>query len=735
MQVVKKTTTQTQELAQNVITERKQFVVNENSPVSGKDYSRSWKSLTEQEKEYAYHMSRAAFIGSLISSHQCSYESPILFSLAVFYFRHRKQKQLYQSLPENLRPLWPKWLAYWAGVVSNKGNYFFLGGKKFVSDIDSKDFLDIYKRAPHFPEFEACFGETFEVVWSWVDREIFDFGEPYAMRNLPELGGVTSYYSRNITSQDTDVAKEFCQQHNLSLLNTRVYKKESPEQSQILEISVASIQKAQKDYTYQNQRIRVTHGDFAAYLSQITEHLERALQFARDQNQIRMLQNLIKHYQTGDIELHKQSNREWLDDKNPPVESVFGFVETYVDPLNVRAEHEGIVAIVDREKSKKFKELVANSDKILQSMPWDKEYHLEKFQPPEFSSLDVIVNGCSWCFLGLNLPNYQCVRDQKGFKNLFLANNFKNYTLRYDLFISNDQICKIKEVVDKTQLLHVSLHELIGHGSGKVFMEDEQGNLNFDPENTPHMLEPGAEVSWYSLGETWNTKLGNISTSFEECRADTSALFLGYVPEAYSLFDISDKEIETVMWRMALIYFQRGLFGLKIYDPKTKKWGQAHVQGNYVIARYIFLNQSPQNKIVEIVYNKEHTDFVIQIDQSRLHTQGRKLVGQLLRTLQQYKSTGDHVRANQFYAKYSEVDESMLKLRDIVLNIESPPKMDLYFDIQKSENSIWQINKYPETHSGILQSLSTNFRLQNDKLIRMIVSEWKKLAPLSRVQQ
>jgi len=67
-----------------------------------------------------------------------------------------------------------------------------------------------------------------------------------------------------------------------------------------------------------------------------------------------MIHKYIEHYETGHIDAHKDSQRAWVKDKTPVVESNMGWVETYLDPENIRGYFDGWVAIVDKEKSTKF---------------------------------------------------------------------------------------------------------------------------------------------------------------------------------------------------------------------------------------------------------------------------------------------------------------------------------------------------------------------------------------------
>jgi len=64
-----------------------------------------------------------------------------------------------------------------------------------------------------------------------------------------------------------------------------------------------------------------------------------------------MLELYIKHFDSGDMNDHKDSQRAWIKDKGPVVETNIGWIEHYVDPQNLRAIWEGWVAIVEKKRS------------------------------------------------------------------------------------------------------------------------------------------------------------------------------------------------------------------------------------------------------------------------------------------------------------------------------------------------------------------------------------------------
>ena len=139
--------------------------------------------------------------------------------------------------------------------------------------------------------------------------------------------------------------------------------------------------------------MKLVGGDHSTELERVCDELKEASKYAANDLQRQVLDAYVESFQSGSLDTYRDSQRLWVRDKAPRVETIFGFVEPYRDPHGIRAEFEGLVAIADDEETRLFK-LVDSSSTFIRRLPWASPENDGKgpfgknlFEPPDFSSI------------------------------------------------------------------------------------------------------------------------------------------------------------------------------------------------------------------------------------------------------------------------------------------------------------------------------------------------------------
>ena len=91
----------------------------------------------------------------------------------------------------------------------------------------------------------------------------------------------------------------------------------------------------------------------------------------------------------------------------------------------------------------------------------------------------------------------------------------------------------------------VGIHELIGHGCGRLLAESAPGTFNFDRNNPPvNPLTGKAIETWYKVGQTPKSLFGGIATSYSEFFAELIALYLIPEQDLLDTMEMSASKVE-----------------------------------------------------------------------------------------------------------------------------------------------------------------------------------------------
>ncbi|KAF4310442.1 Peptidase M49 dipeptidyl-peptidase III [Botryosphaeria dothidea] len=670
-----------------------------------------FEALNDQQKLYSHYLSIACFAGTRIVLRQISPESEHIYDFIVALHRQYKgdwkkaQKDAGLS-DDELKAF----LDYAAQFLGNAGNYKSFGDSKFVPRLESRQLKALATLTP----------ESLKLYEKFKDDIFADKSVESMHLGYPDAGHLSTYYpdSPDITKEEISILSDFLESKKLLPENTRIRKTEDG-----FEVLIASAvdapSKEQRDIPeseweldgkLKGKKLKLVFGDYSKEMATIADAIKNARQYAANDTERAMLDAYEKSFTTGSLEAYKDSQRYWIRDKGPLVETDIGFVETYRDPHGIRGEWEGFVAMVNKERTKAFGKLVDAAPSLIPRLPWEKDFEKDKFLSPDFTSLEVLTFAGSGIPAGINIPNYDDIRQKEGFKNVSLGNVLSAKAPNEPIpFIKDSDDAVYRKYRDPSFEVQVGLHELLGHGCGKLLQETAPGEYNFDTKNPPiSPLTNKPVTTWYKPGQTWGSVFGPVAASYEECRAECVAMALSCDFDILKIFGFGSGETDInneagdVLYAGYLSMARAGIAALEFWDPKSRKWGQAHMQARFSILR-TFLNAGKE--FCELEYTKDDlSDLTIRLERSKILSHGRPAVEKYLQQLHIYKATADVEAGTKIYNDITHVDDFFAsKIRPVVLSKKQPRKVFVQANTLAEGDKV-TLKEYEPTPEAMIQS-------------------------------
>ena len=366
-----------------------------------------------------------------------------------------------------------------------------------------------------------------------------------------------------------------------------------------------------------------TEGLYGAALKKIVENLKLARPYAEDAQQQKVIDLLISYYETGDLKTFDQYSIAWVENTEPLIDFVNGFIECYGDPLGLKCSWESIVNFKDLEATKRTQTLSANAQWFEDNSPVAPAFKKEKVKGISAKVIKAAILGGDLypsTAIGINLPNSDWVRAEHGSKSVTIGNLTDAYNqaakgngMLQEFAFGPEEIELIEKYGDLTDDLHTDLHECLGHGSGKL-LEGVDGD-----------------------------SLKAYGSTIEEARADLFALYYLADPKLVELGLLPNAEAYKASY---IGQMQNGLLTQLVRINLGNNLEEAHMRNRALIAHWAYEHRKKDN-VMELV-KRDGKTYVKINDYEKL----RGLFGELLAEIQRVKSTGDFKGAQALVETY-----------------------------------------------------------------------------------
>ena len=268
--------------------------------------------------------------------------------------------------------------------------------------------------------------------------------------------------------------------------------------------------------------------------------------------------------------------------------------------------------------------------------------------------------------------------------------------------------------------VQVGIHELLGHGTGKLLQETSPGTYNFDHAHPPISPVTGKPVAtYYRPGQTWSSVFGSIASSYEECRAECVAVVLACETSILEVFGLGpatpDGAVDLggkpgdVLHAAYLSMARAGLAALEYWDPRSKKWGQAHMQARFSILQVLLQAGEGLVALHPPGVEKGEGDadkLCVRVDRSKIVSVGRPAMESYLQKLHVYKVTADVEAGSKLYEEATSVEGWWANEARAAVMKQRPPRKVFVQANTVEEGGKVVLKEYEPTMEGMIQSFA-----------------------------
>jgi dipeptidyl-peptidase-3 len=271
---------------------------------------------------------------------------------------------------------------------------------------------------------------------------------------------------------------------------------------------------------------RVPPGVYATFLKKAIGYLEKARAVA-DPPQARVIEDLIRYYQTGERSDWLQFGGDWVRN-DATVDFANGFIEVYRDARGAKGSSQSFVSITDKPVTDAMTKLAQNAAYFEEKAPWAPKYKKQAFSPPVVKAVQVLVETGDFhvTTIGDNLPNENEIHEKYGTKNfLFLGSSHalsaaSAAKIGGEFIASPEEAERDRKYGELAEDLKVAMHEVIGHGSGKLTERVKDGAEAHLKEYFSALEEARADLmALWNIGDRKLSELQLVKDQEEVARA------------------------------------------------------------------------------------------------------------------------------------------------------------------------------------------------------------------------